>query len=511
MSEQCLNKSFINKGNIDRTLVAYSGELFNLPEKIIQFGEGNFIRAFFDYFIHKLNCKGLFNGRIVVVKPRKGSLKHLRAQDCLFTLITAGVSNNELIYEKEIIASISRAMDTYDSWEQVLELSKNEQIEIIVSNTTETGIKFDPYGKLKDKPPDSYPAKLTQILYRRFSHKMQNKGFIIIPLELIENNGNTLKEVVLKYADLWELKEDFKEWIVKANLFINTLVDRIVPGYPIGLTPKIFDDLGYTDNFLTLAEVYHLFAIEETNIVKKVLPFDKAGLNVVYADNITMYRDLKVKILNGSHTAIVTLAVLHGIVYVKDLFNNDKLNKCINHIIFNEIIPTLDYEREVTENFAKQVIERFKNPYLEHKWTDILLNNITKFNIRLMPTVNKYYKLYGKAPQILSFSYSLLINLFKNCKWEGNSINCIYENVNVAIHDENTILSFLQNLWIDFNKDFITLDELLDKIISNKKVCNIEDIFAADFANILEKHLYNLEKQTFPTYVNTILKNVNII
>lgn len=484
-----LNKGLIEENKIDKNLITSPKDLLNLPIKIIQFGEGNFIRAFFDYFIHKLNCNNLFNGRVAVIKPRKGSLDKLRAQDCLFTLITAGIEKGEKVYKKEIISSIGEAIDAYSDWQDVLGLAKDLNIKVIVSNTTERGIYFNAGDRYDDIPPESFPAKLTRLLHERYKSSSCADGFIILPLELIENNGSILKDIVLKYIDLWALETSFKDWVTTSNLFINTLVDRIVPGYPSKRAEEIFREIGYRDNFLTLAETYHLFAIEETNTIKEVLPFHKAGINVVFSSDISKYRQLKLRILNGAHTSLATIALLREVQYVKDIFVDEKLNDCLNRIIFNEIVPTLPYDRELVLNFAKDVIERFKNPYIEHKWSDIFVNSITKFHIRLFPTINKYYELYKSFPPLITFSYALLIYLFKDSKWVDNNLIYFYNKNEIQLIDEVSILNDLYNLWQAYKRKEILLDDFLDKILMDQRLCSIDSAYTIPFREIIAEKL----------------------
>jgi tagaturonate reductase len=345
------------------------------------------------------------------------------------------------------------------------------------------------------------------MLYERYIALGYVDGLIIIPLELIEDNGDILRDTILKYADIWGLDNKFKEWIKGKNLFVNTLVDRIVPGYPMKDAEQIFNGIGYRDNYLIFAENYHLFAIEETKILRNVLPFDNIGLNVVFSDDISVYRDLKLRILNGAHTAMVSIAILKNVNFVKDVFMDEKLNKCLDKIIFNEIFPTLTYEEKLVLDFANEVIERFKNPYLEHKWTDIFTNSITKFQIRLFPTINKYYEMNGKVPCIISFSYALLINVLRYSEWENDRLIISYDNMKMIATDEKDNLIYLHKLWNELQNNNITMDDFISKIINSKKICNINKDYAEDFGYILRQHLFNLEKQNFDKYFETILGN----
>ena len=374
-------------------------------EKIIQFGEGGFLRGFVDWMLQKINDKGLFYGNAVVVQPiQNGMCDILEKQNCVYTHICRGKEG----VETSVIDVISRTVKPYDDYEAYLALAENPDFRFIVSNTTEAGIVFDPADKLTDAPAKSFPAKLTALLKRRF--ELGLPGFIFLPCELIDRNGDNLKKTVLQYADLWNLGEAFVDWIEKDNVFCNTLVDRINTGFP--KDEKI--ELGYTDNMLNTSEFFHLWVIETDYDLEKELPFTKAGLNVIVTkDKLEMYRTRKVRILNGAHTSLVPYALLKGYDTVKSCIDSEEMYAHIRKCVFEEIIPTLDLPRDELIDYAENVIERFGNPYIKHFLSSIALNSVSKFKVRVLPSILEYKKRFGKQPETLIFAFAKLIEFYK--------------------------------------------------------------------------------------------------
>ena len=320
-------------------------------EKIIQFGEGGFLRGFVDWILQEMNEKTDFDASCVVVQPiRDGLCDRLSEQNCVYTHIMRGMENGEAVSKSKIIDSISRCIKPYDEFDKYLELAKIKDLRFVFSNTTESGIVYDENDDLYANPPKSFPAKLTRLLFERF--KLGLAGFIFMPCELIDKNGETLKEIILKIADKNNLGEDFKLWIKNENTFCNTLVDRIVTGYP--KDEKI--DLPYTDNMLNTSELFHLWVIEGPNDILKEIPFD----------NLEKYRTRKVRILNGAHTSMIPYAMLEGIETVKDCMENEKMSEFVKKCVFDEIIPTLDLTKEELVSYANDVFERFNNPFIKH-------------------------------------------------------------------------------------------------------------------------------------------------
>ena len=375
------------------------------PERIIQFGEGGFLRGFVDWMIQKLNDNGSFDGNVVVVQPiQQGMCDMLEKQNCIYTHVIRGVEG----VEKSVIDVISRTVKPYDDFDAYLKLAENPDMRFIVSNTTEAGIVFEEGDKMTDVPPKTFPAKLTLLLKKRYDLGL--KGFILLPCELIDRNGDNLKKCVLQYADLWNLGEGFKAWIEKDNVFANTLVDRINTGYPRGEDLN----LGYEDNMVNTSEYFHLWVIECDCDLEKELPFKSAGLNVIVTkDKLNMYRTRKVRILNGAHTSLVPYALLSGFDTVKSCIDDEKMCAHVRACVFNEIIPTLDLPKDELVKYAEGVIERFANPYIKHYLSSIALNSVSKFKVRVLPSILEYIKRYNKMPNTLIFSFAKLIDFYK--------------------------------------------------------------------------------------------------
>ena len=384
-----------------------------MKETVIQFGEGNFLRGFFDYFLHKMNEKGLYDGKAVVVQPiPMGRAAELNEQDCKYNLYLRGIQNGEIVKEHTFVESVSRCVDPYKSFEDYIALADNPDFRFIVSNTTEAGIEFVDACKFDDKPALSFPGKLTQLLYRRYKNSLN--GFVIFSCELIDNNGSELKKCVLKYADLWNLGTDFITWLENENYFVNTLVDRIVTGYPNDETKDMHPD----DKFLDTAEIFHLWVIEGD--FEDEFPLQKAGFNVVWTDNVKPYKKIKVRILNGAHTSLVAGALLSGIETVGEAMNNEVTYSFLNKCVKEEILPTIG-ENEESMAFANAVFDRFKNPYIQHKWRSIALNSVSKFAVRDLPTLLEYKEKNGKAPKGLTLALANLIYFYKNDTPDDNA------------------------------------------------------------------------------------------
>ncbi len=375
------------------------------PERVIQFGEGGFLRGFVDWMIQKLNDNGSFSGNIVVVQPiENGMCDMLTAQNCCYTHIIRGVEG----VDKTLVNSISRCVKPYDDFQSYLALAENPDFRFVVSNTTEAGIVFSEEDKITDAPPKTFPAKLTLLMKRRFDLSLG--GFIFLPCELIDRNGDNLKKCVLQYAKLWGLGDAFCEWVEKENVFTNTLVDRINTGYPKGEEL----DLGYEDNMVNTSEYFHLWVIETDCDIEKELPFAKAGLNVIVTkDKLEMYRTRKVRILNGAHTSLVPYALLSGLDTVKSCIDDAVMKEHIRKCVFEEIIPTLDLPKDELLAYAESVLERFGNPYIKHYLSAIALNSVSKFKVRVLPSILEYIKRYGKMPETLLFAFAKLIDFYK--------------------------------------------------------------------------------------------------
>ena len=413
-------------------------------ERILQFGEGNFLRAFANWMIHEMNKKASFDGGVVVVQPiDHGLIKMLNDQDGLYTLYLNGIKNGEAISEHEIIDCIQRGINPYENYADYLANAENPDLRFVISNTTEAGIAYNADDRLDDAPQSSYPGKLTALLYHRFQFfgGASDKGMIIIPCELIDKNGAHLKRIILQYASDWNLGAPFAGWINEDNIFCNTLVDRIVPGYPRDKMEAITEELGYIDNLVVEGEQFHLWVIEGPALVKEEFPAEGIGLNIVFTDHMEPYRTRKVRILNGAHTALVPVGYLYGIDYVRESLEDDVVGGFIKAIIFNEICPTLDLSKDALESFSNHVLDRFRNPYLEHALMSISLNAISKYKTRVLPSVLEYINRKDALPQGLLFSLASLIAFYKG---ERNGYT-------IPLKDDQSVLDFFAAQWATGN------------------------------------------------------------
>lgn len=379
-------------------------------EKIIQFGEGGFLRGFADWIIQVINENSDFNASVAVVQPiEKGMCDVLEKQNCIYTNVMRGLCNGKPVEESKIIDVISRTVQPYRNFDSYLKLADNPNFRFIISNTTEAGICFEKSDKAENAPNISFPAKLTLLLKRRFNNKLP--GFIFLPCELIEKNGENLKRCVLEYAKLWNLGQDFENWIENENIFCNTLVDRIVTGFP--KEEKI--ELGYDfeDKMLDTCELFHLWVIESQIDIRTEFPFEQSGLNIVLTDNSEPYRTRKVRILNGAHTAMIPYAMLCGFQSVGECMKDPKMSSFVKGCVYDEIIPTLDLPLHELTDYANSVFERFENPYIKHLCSSIALNSVSKFKVRVLPSILEYIKRKNQMPEKLLFSFAKLIEFYK--------------------------------------------------------------------------------------------------
>lgn len=429
------------------------------PVKVIQFGEGNFLRAFVDWQIDKMNKEADFNGSVAVVQPLEGGLIHmLNEQDCLYTLYLQGIQNGKATKTHTVIDCIDRAVDPYKDYNKYLELAEIPSVRFIISNTTEAGIVFENDDKLEGGCQKGYPSKLTALLYHRFKtfNGALDKGLNIIPCELIDRNGEKLKEIVLKYAEIWNLGDEFITWINTANTFFCSLVDRIVPGYPRDTIEEVRAELGYDDNLVDVGEVFHLWVIEGPQCLKEELPIEKAGLNVKVVDDMTPYRTRKVRILNGPHTAMVPVAYLYGLDTVGETVDHEIMGQYVRELIFDEIVPTLDLPHDELVQFGNDIIERFQNPYVKHYLMSIALNSMSKYKTRDLPSLTEYLKRKGELPRKLVFSLAALIEFYKGKR--GN------EDIKLA--DDEHILELYKNLWSECDGSESGLKTLVTKVLA---------------------------------------------
>ena len=379
-------------------------ERFNdKPIKVLQFGEGGFLRGFVDWMLQIANEKEVFDGGVCVVQPiENGMCDVLTEQKGCYTHLCRGVEGVDI----KKVNVISACVKPYDNFDEYMSVASVKELRFIVSNTTEAGIKVNPDDKITDTPASSFPGKLTQLLLKRY--ELGLGGFVFLPCELIENNGSELKKCILEYCTLWSLDEGFASWIEKENIFCNTLVDRINTGYPRG------EDIAneYDDKLLNTSEYFHLWVISGYDGLFSELPFDKCGLNVIVTNELERYRTRKVRILNGSHTSMIPYALLCGVETVKDCLENPVISAHLKSCQ-EEIVASLDMNKEEALEYASQVMTRFANPYIKHMCQSIALNSVSKFKVRVLPSILEYEKKYGKAPKTLLFSLAKLIEFYK--------------------------------------------------------------------------------------------------
>ncbi|MCX8641374.1 MULTISPECIES: tagaturonate reductase [unclassified Gilliamella] len=430
--------------------------------RVVQFGEGNFLRAFLDWQLDILNEKTDLDAGVVIVRPLNTDFPpSLSIQDGLYTTLIRGLNEkNEAVKEFRMIRSVNNEINVYTQYDEYLELAKDPNIQFIFSNTTEAGISYVEGDKLTDRPAASYPAKLTAFLYERFTHFAGSKasGLIIIPCELIDYNGDALKKLVLKYAKQWNLSDKFIAWIENDNVFCSTLVDRIVPGYPKAQIAELEAELGYKDNFIDSAEYFYLFVIQGPQWLAQKLCLDKCNMNIKIVDDIKPYKERKVAILNGAHTALVPVAYLSGIDTVGEAMNDPQILAYIKETIFDEIIPVLDLPHQELVDFAQSVISRFKNPFIEHQLMSIALNSITKFKTRILPQLIAYQKDKGVLPTHLVFAFAALMAFYRGVR----------NNQTYPLQDDATWLARFHNGWANVAEGKQTIDQLVHTILSDK-------------------------------------------
>jgi tagaturonate reductase len=457
------------------------------PEKVLQFGEGNFLRAFVDWMFYELNKKASFNGSVVVVQPiDKGMVNMLNEQDGLYTLYLSGLKNGKPESTHETIDVISRGINPYKDFHTYLQTAEGHDMRYVVSNTTEAGIAFEENDKPTDTPPNSFPAKLAVWLHHRYKtfNGDASKGVHVIPCELIDKNGDNLKRIILQLAEKWNLDEGFIKWLNTACTFSNTLVDRIVPGYPKERIAEITEELGYEDKQVVEGEHFHLWVIEASEELKEELPFPSIGLDVTYVKDLTQYRTRKVRILNGAHTALVPVAYLYGIDTVRESVEHPVVGKFLRDEVFEEIVPTLDLPKEELEQFSNEVIDRFRNPYIKHQLMSIALNSWSKFETRVLPSILEYVKRKGTVPQRLAFSLAATIAFYKGKR--GNE--------DIALNDDAAALELLKNAWSKSDGSDAAVKNVVTEVLGYQKNWKRDLNEVEGLNEAVTKHLINIER-----------------
>ncbi|MGV3639216.1 MAG: tagaturonate reductase [Adhaeribacter sp.] len=467
-------------------LVIPDVSLFDLPEKVLQFGTGVLLRGLPDFFIDKANRQGFFKGRVVVVKSTSGaSPGDFASQDNLYTLCSRGIDQGQPVGENIICSAISRVLAADSDWEQVLQVAASTQLEVIVSNTTEAGIALVD-DDIHATPPQSFPGKLLAVLltrYQRFSGD-SSKGLVVVPTELVPGNGDKLRDIVLKQARRHQLDEGFFIWLQASVVFCNSLVDRIVPGKPgPEALAELEQELGYHDALLTMTEPYRLWAIEGDEKVAQVLSFAQADAGVVIAPNIDQYRELKLRLLNGTHTLSCGLALLAGVETVQQAMDDPELSAFIAGLMQQEIAPAIPYPVEADDAaaFAAQVLDRFRNPHIRHPWISITLGYSAKLKLRVIPVLFRYYERFGQAPGRIALGFAAYLRFMSSLQEQQGRYLATIQGQTYPVQDEQA--AYFQGL------ASLSPEQLADAVLQNQQLWG-QDLsalpgFAGEVKNML--------------------------
>ncbi|VBB09782.1 Hypothetical protein LUCI_5080 [Lucifera butyrica] len=415
------------------------------PIKVMQFGEGNFLRAFVDYGIDVANEELGFNSNVAVIVPLPGKPDRFANQDNIYTVCLRGQKDGKPYEENRVVTCIEKVLGAYEDYDAFMELAYLDTLEFVVSNTTEAGIVFEDGDKLEDCPPKTFPAKLTKFLYERYKHFQgaDDKGLTMLPVELIEKNGENLKKCVFQYVELWQLPDGFKSWLEQACIFAGTLVDRIVTGYPRQEAADMCRALGYEDELLDKAEPFGLWVIGDLRVADK-LKVASSKWDVEFTDQLETFKERKVRILNGAHTSMVLGAYLAGMDYVGQCMADPAIRTQLEQSVFGEIVPTVHMPQEKAESFAHAVFERFENPFVNHALLSISLNSISKWRARVLPSFKDSLAQKGKLPKWLTYSFAALLAFYRT-KQEGE--HCLIGTRGdqpYEIHDDAEKLAFLR-------------------------------------------------------------------
>lgn len=421
-----------------------------LPETVLQFGEGNFLRGFVDWMLERLNRQGLFQGRAVLVQPiAQGLAERINAQDGLFTVLLRGVEAKAMSESCDIVTSVSRCIDPFAAFDAFLECGRQPELRFIVSNTTEAGIRVDAGDRLDARPSPSFPGKLTQLLYARYQHFAGDlaRGLILLPCELIERNGDALAAAVLELAARWALPAEFAAWVRASCVFTNTLVDRIITGYPKDEAAELEQRFGYRDSLIVAGEVFHCWVIESPRPLEEELPLAAAGLGVVWTNDMTPYRERKVRILNGAHTAVALAAFLAGKDTVRECMEDPLFRGYLERAIADEIVPTLSLPPHELSSFAASVLERFESPFIRHQLLSISLNSVSKYKARILGTVLDNQRRFGRASPRLTFAFAALVAFYRGHELTGSALLGARDAGRYEIRDDLPVLRFFLGAW----------------------------------------------------------------
>ena len=458
---------------------------FNLPIRVLQFGQGNFLRGFFDWQIDLLNERCGLNAGVVIVRPTSRSTAPLLdSQDGLYTTVVRGLDEQgQAVQNHRLITCVQRELDLSLHMADFLLLAQNPDIQFVVSNTTEAGIATNTQDQFSDAPPSAFPAKLTRWLYARFEHFAGSaaSGVVLLPMELIDHNGDALKAAVLFFAKRWDLGSGFENWLQTACVFCSTLVDRIVPGFPADEMPTLETELGYRDPFLVTTEYYHLLLIQGPAKVAEWLKLSGSGLNIHLVDDIAPYKLRKVGILNAGHTAMVPLALLAGLSTVGQAMKDEPVAAFLKGLLFDEVIPTLPLPAEELTEFANEVLRRFGNPFIHHRLASIALNSWSKFAVRVMPQMRQFHQLQGHWPPHMVLALAATMHLYK-----GELI---------ALSDEAAHLEWWKTAWERFDSGELSARDMVSTWMAKKNVWGDVLSLHEDLIEAITQDLVMLQNQ----------------
>ncbi len=471
----------------------YQGYILeNAPEKVMQFGEGNFLRAFVNYWFDVANEKAGWNGKCCLVQPiAQGLTQLINEQEGLYTLYLRGMENGEKVDRKRVISSVSRCLNPYEEegFAEMMKVAVSDDLEYIVSNTTEAGIVYDPACNMEDKPAASFPGKLTQVLYERF--KAGKSGIVVLSCELIDNNGKELQKCVNQYIDQWNLGEPFRAYINEKCTFCSTLVDRIVPGRirDAQEVARLDAENGYTDPLMDVGEIFGVWNIEGPEWLGEQLPFQKAGVNCIVVPDVMPYKKRKVRILNGAHTGFVLGAYLGGYDIVRDCMHDDAIRGFMNKMLFDEILPILPLPKEDVEGFAAAVQDRFNNPFINHELMSISLNSTSKWRARNMPSFLEYIEKFGKLPTCLTMSFAAYIAFF------SNDIQELKDTALVCRRSKGDTYGAMDDAWVMefyYQHRNDSVEELVHAVMTNEQMWGRDLTQIAGFEEATVKNLQKI-------------------
>lgn len=466
-----INQTVLPQG--DRLLHEH---MLRQPIHILQIGEGNFLRGFFDWMIQQCRNQGLFDGAVAVTQPRpsgKAKIDKLAEQDGLYTLVVRGLANGERMERREIVQVFAKAFDPYSIWNDFLALAVSPDLKIVVSNTTEAGLAYRPEVLRDNTAVESFPGKMAQLLYHRYVsfQGAADRGLVFLPCELLEHNGDTLRECVLRYADDWNYPPEFRQWVLEHNRFLNSLVDRIVTGYPGDeQAEQWFQEWGYRDHLLCTAEPYHLWAIQAEPEMERLLPLQRAGLNVHWVSDLKPFQQRKVRILNGAHTLMTPLGLLYDVEHVRELMEHPHLGAFVRDAVEQEIIPTLPYSAEEMKSYAQEVFERFRNPFIRHRLSDIAMNSLSKFKVRLLPSLAYYAEQGLPLPGRLVRGFASLLRYYRVKKDGDHYVGVSLKKAPYVVRDDARLLDIIAGIWADADNELWSIEKSVGCLLANKEL-----------------------------------------